>query len=74
MVKRTWIRIRITNLSDGIKFLGCSVRIYGVKNLTLLIKPHPAKVQTFKNRIREICLKYKGQAPEGIKPNHSWLG
>jgi RNA-directed DNA polymerase len=59
-------KVNITHLRDGIKFLGCSVRIYGNLNVKLLIKPHPDKVQALKQRLREIWLKYKGQAPQVV--------
>lgn len=59
-------KIKITHLKNGFKFLGCYVKLYGVKNQKLLIKPHPDKVTAFKKRIKEIWLKYKGQAPQTV--------
>lgn len=56
-------KVSIRHLSEGIKFLGCSVRLYGKTNPTLLIKPHPEKVKAFRARLREIWLKKKGRAP-----------
>jgi RNA-directed DNA polymerase len=52
--------------SGGIKFLGCSIRLYGKIKMKLLIKPHEDKVNAFKQRLREIWLKFKGQAPQAV--------
>lgn len=57
-------KVQITHLQDGIKFLGCSIRLYGVKNSRLLIKPHPEKVSAFRKKLKGIWLKHKGQAPQ----------
>lgn len=57
-------KVNITHLKDGIKFLGCSIRLYGKSRPKLLIKPHPDKVKAFKQKLREIWLKHKGQAPQ----------
>lgn len=59
-------KVRIANLRDGIKFLGCSVKLYGARNPKLLIKPHPEKVQALKNKLKEIVAKYKGRTPTGL--------
>jgi RNA-directed DNA polymerase len=59
-------KVAITHLSEGFKFLGCLVRLYGSKNRKLLIKPHPSKVAAFRARLREIWLKHKGQAPQVV--------
>eukprot|EP00191_Tetraselmis_sp_GSL018_P020990 CAMPEP_0177577902 /NCGR_PEP_ID=MMETSP0419_2-20121207/34_1 /TAXON_ID=582737 /ORGANISM="Tetraselmis sp., Strain GSL018" /LENGTH=460 /DNA_ID=CAMNT_0019066253 /DNA_START=1906 /DNA_END=3288 /DNA_ORIENTATION=- len=56
-------KVHITHLRDGIKFLGCSIKLYGKQKEKLLIKPHPENVAAFRNKIKEIWLKYKGQAP-----------
>lgn len=59
-------KVAITHLSKGIKFLGCSVRLYGEKNPTLLIKPHPDKVKAFRARLKAIWLEKKGKAPKDV--------
>lgn len=59
-------KVNITHLKNGFKFLGCYVKLYGVKNQKLLIKPHPEKIAAFRKRIKEIWLKYKGQAPQAV--------
>lgn len=59
-------KVNITHLRDGIQFLGCQVRLYGDQKVKLLIKPHPKKVTAFRSRLREIWLKYKGQAPQVV--------
>jgi RNA-directed DNA polymerase len=56
-------KVHITHLTEGIKFLGCSVRLYGNVKQKLLIKPHPEKITAFKNRLKDIWLKQKGQSP-----------
>lgn len=57
-------KVNITHLRDGIKFLGCKIKLYGEKNPKLLITPHPEKVKAHKEKLREIWLRYKGQAPQ----------
>jgi RNA-directed DNA polymerase len=59
-------KVNITNLRDGIKFLGCKVKIYGKTKPTLLITPHPDKVAVHMAKLKEIWLKYKGQAPHVV--------
>lgn len=59
-------KVRITNLTEGIQFLGCSVRVYGANNPKLLIQPHPEMVAAFKAKLRDIWDKHKGQAPVGL--------
>lgn len=55
-------KVHITHLSQGIKFLGCKIKLYGSKN-TLLITPHPEKVKAHMAKCREIWMKYRGQNP-----------
>lgn len=57
-------KVNITHLRDGFKFLGCLVKLYGDKQDKLLITPHPDNVATFRNRLKGIWLKHKGQAPQ----------
>lgn len=59
-------KVHITHLRDGIKFLGCKIRLYGNEQPRLLITPHPDKVSAFRNRLREIWLKNKGKAPQMV--------
>lgn len=59
-------KVSISHLNKGIKFLGCSVRLYGLKKPVLLIKPHPDKVKTLHARLREIWLKMKGRHPKEV--------
>lgn len=59
-------KVHITHLREGIKFLGCSIKLYGKINQKLLIKPHPESVTALKKRLKELWLKYKGQAPHVI--------
>nr|YP_009364133.1 hypothetical protein [Hydrodictyon reticulatum]AQU64507.1 hypothetical protein [Hydrodictyon reticulatum] len=59
-------KVHITHLRDGIKFLGCSIKLYGDQKKKLLIKPHPEKVAAFRSRLREIWLDHKGQAPQVV--------
>lgn len=59
-------KVSICHLKEGIKFLGCSVKLYGQKKPTLLIKPHPAKVQALRDKFREVWLKMKGRHPKDI--------
>jgi RNA-directed DNA polymerase len=51
-------KVNIRHLSEGIKFLGCLVRLYGHRDPTVLITPHPEKVKAFKERLKEIWLKH----------------
>lgn len=59
-------KVKITHLRDGINFLGCQIKLYGNKNPKILIKPAPDKVTAFKQKLKEIWLKHKGQAPLGV--------
>jgi RNA-directed DNA polymerase len=56
-------KVHITHLSQGIKFLGCKIQIYGSKKTTLLITPHPDKVKLHMEKVREIWIKGRGQSP-----------
>lgn len=58
-------KVRICHASEGFKFLGCSVKLYNRKQ-TLLITPHPTKVKAFREKLREIWLRHKGQAPQVV--------
>jgi RNA-directed DNA polymerase len=56
-------KVHIRHLSEGIKFLGCQVRLYGKKDPTLLIQPHPDSITKFKNKLKAIWLKNKSKSP-----------
>jgi RNA-directed DNA polymerase len=57
-------KVRIVHASEGFKFLGCQVQIYHGKKL--LITPHPTKVTALKEKLKDIWLKYMGQAPHVV--------
>lgn len=56
-------KVHIRNIKEGVKFLGCQIKLYGKEKPRLLIKPHPKEVQRIRTKIKSIFLKLKGQSP-----------
>ena len=56
-------KVHIRNVNKGFKFLGCHIKYYGKTKINLLIKPHPEEVSRLKEKLRNVFLKFKGQAP-----------
>lgn len=59
-------KVKITHLQDGIKFLGLRIKLYGKVQRKILITPHPEKVKAYKQKLKQVWVKYKGQAPVRI--------
>jgi len=59
-------KVHIRHLSEGIKFLGSNICLYGKRDPTVLITPHPESVAKLKSKIKEIWLSRKAQAPHMV--------
>lgn len=59
-------KVHIRHLSEGLKFLGCSVKLEGIKHKKVIIRAHPTSIATHKAKLKELWLKYKGMAPKNI--------
>ena len=42
------------------------MKLYGKRDPTVLVTPHPESLVKLKSKIREIWLKHKGQAPQVV--------
>jgi RNA-directed DNA polymerase len=57
-------KVHIRHLTEGIKFLGCQIKLYGKRNPTVLIKPHPDSITKFKKKLKAIWQKNKANSPQ----------
>ena len=57
-------KVKIVHLTEGFQFLGCSIRLYGKKQIRLLIKPHKKSISSIKSKLRETWFKHTGNAPQ----------
>jgi RNA-directed DNA polymerase len=56
--------VHVRHLSEGVKFLGCLARLYGKRDPTVLISPHPEKVGALKEKLKEIWIKHRAHSPK----------
>jgi RNA-directed DNA polymerase len=59
-------KLFIRHLSEGIKFLGCFVKLYGKRDPTVLISPHKESVVKIRAKLKEIWLKNCSTAPAKV--------
>lgn len=63
-IEISFAKFQVVHLRVGFNFLGCQIRLCGLKPYRFLIIPHPDKISTFKKRLKNVWLQLKANEPE----------